>query len=270
MNHFEKFESYVPYDLLSLPSLALAMVVLTGVVIFRYFLVAGGMWILFYKYNPASLRRRQIYFQLPSIKSQRTEIKWSLLTSVLFGASGAILGVMWQLGWTRLYLPFNSYPLWYFPVSFFLLSLIHDFYFYVTHRFLHIPWVYRRAHYAHHQSLTPSPWASFSFHPWEGLIEALPVPLIVLFLPVHPLVLLAYLTAMTVSSVTNHLGFEILPSGSARHPIGKYLISGVHHSQHHKSFKHNYGLFYTFWDRWFETEHSGYADQFDQVVKKSK
>ncbi len=270
MNHFEKLESYLPFDLLAPSSFVVASLVLSAIVVFRYFLVAGGLWLIFYRWNPKSLRSRQIYPKLPSTQSQKTEIKWSLVTSILFGLSGVLLGVMWQLGWTHIYLPFDQFPIWYLPLSFLLLSFLHDFYFYVTHRMLHIPWFFKRAHQVHHQSLTPSPWASFSFHPLEGLIEALPLPLIVLFLPIHPLVLLVYLTAMTISSVTNHLGFEILPAGSARHPIGKYFISGVHHSQHHKFFKHNFGLFYTFWDRWLGTEHAGYAEQFDQVLNKDK
>ena len=75
VNHFEQLETYIPYDLLTWPSLALAVAVLAGIVAFRYFVVAGGMWILFYKWNPTFLRGRQIYPQLPSTRSQKTEIK---------------------------------------------------------------------------------------------------------------------------------------------------------------------------------------------------
>lgn len=270
MNHFEKFESYIPLDLLSPGNFLLASLVLSAIVVFRYFLVAGAFWWAFYRLQPAGIKKRQIYNKLPDAKLQWSEIRWSITASVIFGIGGAAMGVLWQLGWTQIYLPFNEYPLWYLPFSFLILSFFHDLYFYLTHRMLHWPWLFKKAHYVHHQSLTPSPWASFSFHPIESLIEAAALPLLVLFIPVHPVILLIYLTVMTISAVTNHSGFEVLPAGSARHWLGKYLISGVHHTQHHRFYKYNYGLFFTFWDRWLKTEHAGYADSFDQVVNGRK
>ncbi|ASD63936.1 sterol desaturase family protein [Bdellovibrio bacteriovorus] len=262
MNHFEKYESYIPFDLLVPQNFLIATLALTLVVLVRYLALTACFYAAFYKKNWPWAQRRQIYPVLPDKKMQLFEIKWSIISSGIFGLGGVLLGVLWQSGWARFYLPLNEYGWTYLVISGFLLSLLHDFYFYVTHRLLHIPWLYRRFHSVHHASLQPSPWASFSFHPVESIIEALPLPLILLFLPLHPLVLLVYLTLMTVSAIINHLGFEVLPRGSAVHPVGKWLISGTHHSAHHRYYKYNFGLFYTFWDHLLKTQHPAYETQF--------
>lgn len=228
-----------------------AVLTITAVVLLRYFAIALPFWFLFYQRTILRNSPRQIYNPLPGSKQQWSEIRWSLLTSVLFGVCGVGLGWMWQRDWSLIYLRFDDYGYWYLPVSFVVIALIHDFYFYVTHRWLHIPSVYRRFHTVHHQSITPSPWASFSFHPVESFIQAMALPLIVLLVPVHPVVLLIYLTVMTLSAINNHLGFELLPRAN----WGHWLISAVHHSQHHRYFRYNYGLFFAHCDRIFKTEH---------------
>lgn len=262
MNHFEKYESYIVFDLLQPKNFLVAVLALTLIVYFRYLVTTGLFYFWFYKGKWAQSKHRQIYAELPSKESQLYELKWSTLSSVIFGLGGVILGVFWQLGWSKIYLKFDAYGWGYYFISGFLLSFFHDFYFYVTHRMLHIPWLYKRYHAVHHASLHPSPWASFSFHPVESFIEALPLPLISLFLPLHPTVILAYLTVMTISAIINHLGFEVLPKGSANHFLGKWLISGTHHAGHHRYYRYNFGLFYTFWDHVFKTQHPKYEEQF--------
>ncbi len=267
MEHFEKFKSYIPFDLMEPKYFLMACAVLFGILVFRYFLMAGAFWFVFYRMKPAGLMQRQIYQNLPAAKIQFYEIKWSILTGIPFTLGALAIGIMWQRGWTQIYLPFNQYGLWYLIPSLLILSLVHDFYFYATHRFLHTTWAYRRFHSVHHNSLTPSPWASFSFHPVEALIQAAAIPLLILFIPLHPVMILIYLTFMTLSGITNHLGFEILPQGSEK-GFGKWLVSGVHHTQHHRYYRYNYGLFYTFWDRIFKTEHPKFPEEFRQVFEK--
>jgi sterol desaturase/sphingolipid hydroxylase (fatty acid hydroxylase superfamily) len=36
--------------------------------------------------------------------------------------------------------------------------------------------------------------------------------------------------------------------------MGKWIIGATHHSLHHKQFKYNYGLYFTFWDKLKKTE----------------
>lgn len=265
MNDLQKFESYIPVPLLEGWNSVYAFILLLGIINFRYFLMVSLFWWAFYKRDQGSRKEGRIYDTLPDTNEQKREIKWSLLSSFIFAGAGVLMGVLWQQGYTQIYLRYDEYGWWYLPVSALLLAVIHDAYFYWTHVWLHIPKVYKKYHAIHHASLKPSPWASFSFHPVESVINAIALPLFILFLPLHPVVIIWHLTLMTLTAITNHLGFEVLPAGSARHWLGRYLVSGVHHCQHHRYFRYNYGLFFTWWDHWFKTEHPEYIPQFEKV-----
>lgn len=268
MNHFEKFESYIPQSLLEPSHFLAALGIVLFFVVFRYFLMVTPFHFIFYVLRPSWTHPRQIYPQLPGKKEQLFELKWSLITSVVFAFAGVLLGLLWELGWTRIYLRFDEYGWFYLLASPFLLMFIHDTYFYWTHRWLHRPGIYERYHAIHHASLRPSPWASFSFHPVESVINALAIPFIALFLPLHPVVILVHLTLMTLSAITNHMGFEVLPRTALHRWWGKALISGVHHTLHHRYFRTNYGLFFSFWDLWMKTEAPQYHREFDRVMNQ--
>lgn len=265
LEHYEKLESYLPVSLLDPLNFVLAFFIVLFFVVFRYFLMVYPFHFLFYQLRPAWSKRRQIYPELPGSKEQWFEIKWSLWTSLIFALAGVVMGVFWELGWTQIFLKFDQYGLWYLPVSWVLILLLHETYFYWTHRWLHLPKIYEKYHSIHHKSLRPSPWASFSFHPVESVINAAFVPLVILLVPTHPLVIIFHLTFMTISAITNHSGFEVLPANAVKQGWGKLLVSGVHHTTHHRFFRNNYGLFFTFWDQWMGTEKASFEADYNRV-----
>ncbi|HVK97181.1 MAG TPA: sterol desaturase family protein, partial [Flavisolibacter sp.] len=112
-----------------------------------------------------------------------------------------------------------------------------------------------------------SPWTAFSFHPLEGLLQAIFLPALLFLMPMHLYVLIFQLTFMTFSSVVNHLDIEIYPKKFNKHSVGKWLIGATHHSLHHKQFKYNYGLYFTFWDKWKKTESPAYHQLFEEKTK---
>ena len=101
-------------------------------------------------------------------------------------------------------------------------------------------------HAVHHFSSKTSPWASFSFHPYEALVHATFLPVLVCFVPIHPTVILFYLTFMTLTAISNHLGVELLKPKI----LQSIFISGTHHAFHHKDYRSNFGLYYRFMDQW--------------------
>ncbi|WP_172797988.1 sterol desaturase family protein [Bdellovibrio bacteriovorus] len=179
------------------------------------------------------------------------EIKYSIFSSVLFALAGVFMAFLWQKGFTRIYLNFDRYGYAYLLGSIIIVAVIHEFYFYWTHRWMHQPAVFKRVHLVHHLSRDTSPWASFSFHPLEAVILAAFLPLIVILLPLHPVVIIAYMVFMTISAISNHLGVEMLKNRW----VLQHFISGTHHSAHHKRMNANYGLYFCFMDRLFRTEH---------------
>jgi sterol desaturase/sphingolipid hydroxylase (fatty acid hydroxylase superfamily) len=36
--------------------------------------------------------------------------------------------------------------------------------------------------------------------------------------------------------------------------VGKWFIGATHHARHHKQYRYNFGLYFTFWDRLTNTE----------------
>ena len=54
---------------------------------------------------------------------------------------------------------------------------------------------------------------------------------------------------MTIVSVTNHSGFEILPDRIMKSFVGRNWISAAHHNLHHLNYQCNFALYFRFWDK---------------------
>lgn len=142
--------------------------------------------------------------------------------------------------------------IWLFA-SFYILLFIHDAYFYWIHRWLHHPRLYRWTHFIHHKSRNPSPFATFSFGLLDaGLQFAWILPLLYL-MPINVWVLgLFSLNALVVNAV-GHSGIEAFPAAWAAHPLFKWINRPYLHNLHHQRVDANYGLYFTFWDKWMGT-----------------
>ena len=241
-----------------------------AVVIGRYVLIAGIFYAVFYLWFPDRWKQRKIAKKAFRKNQFRKEFLWSSVTSVLFALAGSILYLLWQNGYTKIYVDFNAYPLWWIPLSIVVAMLLHETYYYWLHRWMHQPGIFPIIHKVHHNSHITSPWTAFSFHPLEGILQAVFLPLLLMVFPMHPYVILTQLTIMTFSSVINHLDIEIYPSNFHRHFLGRWLIGATHHSLHHKQFKYNYGLYFTFWDLWRKTESPSYETSFREKTDKKK
>lgn len=233
--------------------------VLFTAIVFRYFIAAGVFYWYFYKLKHHQWDVKKLYKKAsPSHKQYIKEVKWSIITSMIFAIIGALAIMLYQMGLTLIYMDVEMYGYWYLPVSLFVAMLIHETYYYWMHRWMHKPSVYKVVHKVHHDSIVTSPWTAFSFHPLEGLIEALVIPAILMVIPMHIYILGLYLVLMTISSVINHLNIELYPKGFRKSMIGQWFIGATHHHYHHKEFRSNYGLYFTFWDKWMKTESRAY------------
>jgi len=246
-----------------------ATLVIFSIVIGRYLLIAGLFYGSFYLWFPHKFQQRKINEKAYKPGQLKKEIQWSILTAFLFALTGTILLVLWQKGFTKVYLNSEEYPIWWLPLSLVIALLLHETFYYWLHRWMHQPKIFRLVHKIHHDSNITSPWTAFSFHPLEGLLQAIFLPVLLLILPMHLYIIIIHLALMTFSSVINHLDIEIYPQNFYKHFLGKWLIGASHHSLHHKQFKYNYGLYFTFWDKWKKTESPMYEKLFvDKTVKK--
>jgi uncharacterized protein (DUF2147 family) len=135
---------------------------------------------------------------------------------------------------------------------------------------MHHPKIFRHVHLVHHRSTNPSPWAAYAFHPFEAVLEAGIFPIIVFAVPAHPLALFIFLTHMILRNVLGHLGVEFLPKNFLKNRWFNWNISTTHHDLHHKDFHHNYGFYFTWWDKFCGTEHPKYRQVFEEVAHREQ
>jgi sterol desaturase/sphingolipid hydroxylase (fatty acid hydroxylase superfamily) len=94
------------------------------------------------------------------------------------------------------------------------------------------------------------------------------LPLIVFFMPTHVGVFLLFLMIMTVTSVFNHLGYELYPLAFVRIRLLRSVITATHHQMHHRLVHCNYGLYFTWWDMIMKTHHKGYPEFFEEIYSR--
>lgn len=234
------------------------------IVIGRYFIIAGFFQLWFYKWQKEKWAKRWLGKKVVDKKQFISEVKWSLITAGIFAIAGTLTAIVWQKGYTKLYSDIDQYGLLYLPISLLISMLIHETYYYWLHRWMHKPSVFKRIHKVHHDSNTTSAWTAFSFHPVEGLLQAVVLPVTIILLPMHLYVVLLQLTLMTFSSVINHLEIESYPANFHKHIIGRWIIGATHHSLHHKQFRYNFGLYFTFWDKLKKTESPIFPTLFEE------
>jgi sterol desaturase/sphingolipid hydroxylase (fatty acid hydroxylase superfamily) len=195
----------------------------------------------------------------------RHDILFSLGSILLAGLLTASITVLDKWGYMKLYSDIHAFGTFWGITQIFFLITFYDAYFYWTHRFMHHPKVYRWVHKTHHKSTDPSPLTIFSFHPFENLIEFLPFLVLPMLIPIYWPMLFLWQTLDLINNVVAHLGYEIYMQKWFRIPLLKLKTTSTHHNMHHELFKGNYGLYFTYWDRWMKTEIKDYEKRFDEV-----
>lgn len=247
------------------------VVALFVVIFIRYVLFSGGYHLLLRQRLRDRFRHRIFHYEIDEGAAQvRTEIWRSAMVSLIFAAFGILVLYMWQAEWTQLYLTLESPSdfVWLFagPILF---LLAQETYYYWIHRWMHRPGIYERVHRWHHESIETTAWTAFSFHPTEAVLQAVFLPLSVLLIPMHAFAFLTLLAVMTLSATINHAGVEVFPASWANIPLLRGLIGATHHDAHHKQAKYNFGLYFTFWDKWMGTESPGFRKRFRKFTTRA-
>lgn len=233
----------------------------------RYFLIAGGAFIIYYVLRADKKKLyKKIQTRFATAKDFKREIAYSMSTFFVFSAMIFIIRHPLMLEYSKIYKDIHEHSWAYFFFTIILMIIIHDTYFYWAHRLMHHPKIYDKVHKVHHLSINPSPWASFSFHPLEAVIEFSVVIIFSFLFPVHVFALLTFSLFMMLENVMGHLGYEFLPKYFNKNPLTKWVNTSTNHNMHHQYFKSNYGLYFTFWDRIMGTLHPKYEARFEEVA----
>lgn len=235
-----------------------------------HLIVTIGGWLLYF--GTASLSyiflfdrryRRHSYF-LPNQELQEIACAtWSIPFMSLIAAPLFLLEVR---GYSKLYMNMDTYSavivdmngtevnsgmfssvmqeLSYMLLSVFMFLMFTDCFIYWIHRGLHHRLLYKHIHKPHHKWKVPTPYASHAFHPIDGFLQSLPYHVYPFLFPLHKIVYLLLFVFVNIWTVSIH-------DGDYRVPVllQPFINGSAHHTDHHLFYKHNYGQFFTLWDR---------------------
>ena len=230
------------------------------------YLIGAGIVALVLAVFAGPLAARRIQQRMATGEDVRREVSYSVSTAFLFSLIGFAVYAGSKTGVFAIYggsLPSSSRLL----LEFAVIVLLHDAYFYWAHRLMHTPRLFRWVHRLHHKSRTPTPWAAYSFAPPEAVLEACILPLATAFIPMHELTVFLFVTHMIARNVIGHAGVELFPSWWLKVPLLRLITTTTHHDLHHSHGGYNFGLYFTWWDRWMKTEHPEYKHRFQLATQ---
>ncbi|MEP7365254.1 MAG: sterol desaturase family protein [Acidobacteriota bacterium] len=136
--------------------------------------------------------------------------------------------------------------------AFVLWALAADLFSYFAHRLMHHIPVLWRAHKVHHSDAGFDMTTQFRFHPFEAVITLGSQAALAWILAPPALAVLLFEAIRTASGFFAHANASISPAWERR--IGAVLITPdlhrVHHSVETTDHDTNFGVFFSFWDRW--------------------
>ncbi len=156
-------------------------------------------------------------------------------------------------------------PTWYYVVSFPLVVLVHDAYFYWTHFLMHKSKFFYQFHKEHHLSHEATPLDVLAFHPVEAFIHFIFFALYPMVIPTTLPVMQFMFVWMLVCNSAGHLPYEFYPKFLYDFPVIRQFNAATHHQMHHKYFTSNFSIYYNWWDRWMGTNHKEYFVKFRSV-----
>jgi sterol desaturase/sphingolipid hydroxylase (fatty acid hydroxylase superfamily) len=210
--------------------------------------------VLFYWNKGRTFNRLKIQPGMPDKALQRREMAESLVSLVIFTLCGLGMDHLIRIGVIR-FLPEQKIPFPGFGVLMVAaMFLIHDAWFYWTHRLLHTRLGYRLIHRHHHHYHNPTPFTTFAFHPVEAVIQIGIVPLLAGLLPVTPDWLIGFSVFLLFMSVYGHSGFELR---AEKKGIWKVFNTSIHHNLHHQYAGRNFTIYLNLWDRLMGTNYEG-------------
>jgi Delta7-sterol 5-desaturase len=236
----------------------------------RYVVVVGMALLVFWWWGRDRFRHRLIRGSYAPASSMKRELLYSASTALIFSANGVALWYGTRVGIFRVARGFGDRGWAYFSATLVILIILHDTYFYWTHRAMHHPRLFKIVHRTHHLSTNPSPCAAYAFAPAEAFVQAAYVPLIALVMPTSDVALFLFLLFMICRNVMGHLGLELFPKTFMQRRWLRFHTTTTHHGMHHHRFHGNYGLYFTFWDRVMGTMHASYETEFERLTVKRK
>lgn len=236
----------------------------------RYFVTAGLVSLVTWIFWRSWFRPRKLQSRFATANDYRREVLASVRTVLIFAVTGFGMYLAARAGCLTVYKDFSVQGPAYFAATLALMIVAHDAYFYWTHRAMHHPRLFRTFHWTHHKSRTPTPWTAYAFDAPEAIVMVAFVPLWAAIVPMHDTALYIFMTWQIARNVIGHAGVEFSPVSGRPSRLWGWLNTTTHHYLHHQSGRTNYGLYFSWWDRWMDTENPEYQTRVADVAERSR
>ncbi|KIY71924.1 C5-sterol desaturase [Cylindrobasidium torrendii FP15055 ss-10] len=147
-------------------------------------------------------------------------------------------------GYSKLYDGLDTYGYAWLICSVPAFLLFTDFLIYWVHRLEHHPALYKHCHKLHHKWVVPTPFSSHAFHPMDGYLQSVPYHLFVVIFPMHRMLFLCLFGFVNFWAILIHDSDMLVG-----HPLESVINGPAHHTLHHMYFTVNYGQYFTWADR---------------------
>lgn len=224
-------------------------------------IVAGGWHLVLYVLKLHGNKQKYMKEQWTATGDSRFLFKDQVLDNVFWSlGSGCIVQTCYEIAYMHMaatgvlpaatvYADFWAHPvysaLWLCAIPFW-----RELHFYVFHRLLHTPLLYKWVHSLHHLNYSPNAWSGMAMHPVEHLLY-FSVLLIHWVVPSHPLHFFFNSQHTALTPAAGHTGFHG-PLFDGKLPMGSYF-----HFLHHRYRECNYGESTIPLDLWFGTFNDG-------------
>jgi sterol desaturase/sphingolipid hydroxylase (fatty acid hydroxylase superfamily) len=236
----------------------------------RYVIFAVAVWFTLWVLFRGPLASRKIRQDTPPARQLAIEFLFSVRSIALFSTAGIGIALLQRTGLYRLSDMAGHWgPIW-FATSLILMIVGQDAWIYWTHRWMHRPRWFRTFHRRHHRSNNPSPFTAYSFDLGEAALMVSFVVLWPLVVPTPWPVTGLFMLHQIFRNTMLHAGYELWPARADGRPWFDFLTTTTHHDLHHAQAGYNFAPWFTWWDRWFGTEHPRYHAEYARAAGRRR
>lgn len=225
--------------------------------LYRWTITIIPLFVLLYVIRPKFLQKYRIQQIAEHKPKYLTEFTRSVLIFLVYTIPTYVLMIVKNYtGYSTMYTDINQYGYLYFVISIFIFFIFLETTLYWIHLAQHKVKSLYTTHEYHHRTINVNPLTTYSVNFSEAFFYMLPILATLLIIPWHPLAYMIFATSAILHGGYIHSGydFEINKATGKQRKFLSWHYSPTHHSLHHQKFNCNYGLYFTFWDRWNKTE----------------
>lgn len=213
------------------------------ITLFIFFLIENGILIYL------SIMLGKI-IEYDNTRLDKKDRKW-ILSTLICNTLITLLGYkLYQFQILKIDFTFSILPI---ILDTLLLIVIMDFFMFCFHYMVHhLKWFYP-LHQLHHTHVETSVYSLFVLHPVEtfgfGMIWLSTITLV----KFNFISIIIYLTLNLLYGIFGHLKTDLFPDFWYKSKITKWISTTRFHANHHKNESHNFGFYFTIWDKIFKT-----------------